>query len=509
MAILTISDALGRGISMAPFQGGSYQGNSIFWFDTSTTVSYMTDTVLNGDGTETTVADVTGSGPITQILMDFYYFASPVNGPRNYLYAPQVTWTDGTTTYATLTGYILSVQYVTPFGSNPVNSIGSEEYEAFNAYPLYSHDQITGNSYADLVYSAGGNDTVNGAGGNDTLHGDDGDDTISGGNGADLLVGGLGLDTLDGGAGPDTASYAARALAVIADLALTGGRNVTVGGVIEDLLIGIENLEGGSLSDQLSGDGLGNKLIGLAGNDTIGGAGGNDTLFGGTGNDVLFGGPGNNRIDGGQGRDATTYQSASQAIWADLSITAGPNVRIGGVLTDWLTGIENLAAGAGDDTLFGSVVAESLVGNGGNDSLAGQGGNDVLLGGTGNDTLVGDAGNDLLRGGLGRDFLIGGAGKDRFVFSDAITAGERISDFVSVDDTINIEKALVPGLGATFTADELVFGTTAKDGNDRLIYDFATGRLIYDANADAVGGTVVLVTLAPGSTLVFADILLV
>jgi serralysin len=68
---------------------------------------------------------------------------------------------------------------------------------------------------------------------------------------------------------------------------LNGATNavVTVGGVAEDTIRNIENLQGGSGNDTLTGDGLANELRGLGGDDVLNGGAGNDVLVGGVGND--------------------------------------------------------------------------------------------------------------------------------------------------------------------------------------------------------------------------------
>ena len=68
-------------------------------------------------------------------------------------------------------------------------------------------------------------------------------------------------------------------------MTLNGATNaiVTVGGVAEDTIRNIENVQGGSGNDVLIGDGLANELCGLGGNDILRGGAGNDVLDGGTG----------------------------------------------------------------------------------------------------------------------------------------------------------------------------------------------------------------------------------
>ncbi len=116
----------------------------------------------------------------------------------------------------------------------------------------------------------------------DALTGDNGSNWLIAGQGDDTLLGGLGDDTLDGGEGAnDTVRYSGSTGATVS-LLLTTAQDTGYG---KDILIGIENLEGGSGADKLTGNDAANKLTGNSGSDTLEGGKGNDTLYGGGGND--------------------------------------------------------------------------------------------------------------------------------------------------------------------------------------------------------------------------------
>jgi Ca2+-binding RTX toxin-like protein len=66
---------------------------------------------------------------------------------------------------------------------------------------------LVGNSAANVLDGASGDDFLQGLGGNDTLYGQAGNDRLEGGDGVDLLIGGAGRDTLAGGAGNDRFDY--------------------------------------------------------------------------------------------------------------------------------------------------------------------------------------------------------------------------------------------------------------------------------------------------------------
>jgi hypothetical protein len=87
-----------------------------------------------------------------------------------------------------------------------------------------------------------------------------------------------------------------------------------------------------------------------------------------------------------------------------LPVGKAEGVDIG---TDALINVQNVVAGAGNDT---------ITGNGGNNTLTGGLGDDILIGAAGDDTLVGGTGNDTLNGQSGHDTLTGGVGADIFKF---------------------------------------------------------------------------------------------
>jgi VCBS repeat-containing protein len=102
-------------------------------------------------------------------------------------------------------------------------------------------------------------------------------------------------------------------------------------------------------------------------------------------------------ISGGTGIDTLDLSQISAAVQANLDEGFAYGSQIGYAS---LQSIENISAGAGNDTLIGSDRADRLDGGVGNDTIRARGGDDVLLGGTGNDTLSGGAGNDTFVFGL-------------------------------------------------------------------------------------------------------------
>ncbi len=141
--------------------------------------------------------------------------------------------------------------------------------------------------------------------------------------------------------------------------------------------------------------------------------------------------------------------------------------------------------------------------------------NDIILGSAVANTLRGEAGSDYLAGGLGNDTLRGDAGKDTFFFNTALNAAtnvDTIADFVVVDDTIKLENSIftaIVGVG-TLTSAQFVKNLTgtAAAGDDRIIYETDTGKIYYDSNGSASGGSVHFATVQPNLLLTAADFLI-
>ncbi|MBL8561978.1 MAG: hypothetical protein JNN06_06830 [Gemmobacter sp.] len=288
------------------------------------------------------------------------------------------------------------------------------------------HDRLAGDSAANSLRGAAGDDLILGSEGHDLLEGDEGNDTLSGGNHNDTLI---------GGSGSDWALYDGRA-AVRVDLSLTTAQNTLGRG--SDLLAGIENLKGGWGNDTLSGNGLANilqgdtgtdLLFGGRGTDRLEGGGQNDRLYGGLDHDRLMGGSGNDLLFGGDGNDTLLWEAGNDrhdggagidlllatgdvALRLNLGTTAAQQTGQG---QDSFTSVENVMAGTAADTILGSLADNSFWGMEGHDQLRGASGDDRLYGGAGNDRLWGGKGQDSLYGGAGNDRLSGGKSADRLL----------------------------------------------------------------------------------------------
>ena len=148
----------------------------------------------------------------------------------------------------------------------------------------------------------------------------------------------------------------------------------------------------------------------------------------------------------------------------------------------------------------------------GAENIRGSSADDVLFGGASKDTLQGHLGNDILVGGIGNDVLSGGAGRDTFVFDTAPNKrsnADKITDWSAKDDTIQLENAVFRKLKKTGVLQKAHFaiGAEAKDANDFIGYDKATGNLWYDANGSKSGGQVVFAHIGKNKAVGAVDFL--
>jgi Ca2+-binding RTX toxin-like protein len=249
------------------------------------------------------------------------------------------------------------------------------------AGPTAGDDLLLGTALADTIDGLGGDDTIGGQGGNDSLLGNSGDDSLSGGTGA---------DTLSGGSGNDTFQWNTQQV--------SGVDRVTDFGAGDRLQF---QAGGGPLT--LSGPVLsGNAPTSLAQGE------------------VMVGTP-----SGGVTR---LYVGADSVAGVDLTIDLVGSFGAFGfsISNDTVAGYLNFAGPtAGNDSLLGTAVAETIDGLGGDDAIAGEGGNDSLLG---------NSGNDSISGGAGADTLSGGSGNDTFQWDTQQASGiDRVSDFGAGD----------------------------------------------------------------------------
>lgn len=421
-----------------------------------------------------------------------------------------------------------------------------------------------------FVAGMGGNDIVNGDNGDNLLVGDyfaaeyldyfidgvgslppydasiKGNDTIYGGGGSDSILIDGGNDKAYGGSGTDYFSVTAAQYGtsqcygddgydvwLVRDIFEQGFTRLTASKLIFDAAHGIEEVDFGLIELQgTSGNDVfnfsntqlyfwnedgsyANPVIDMgAGDDrfvgsslegpghSIFGNGGNDTITGFDMRDTLDGGTGADSLAGGFGEDFYLVDNA-----LDVVMEGKP------IFTE-----------AGGDTVQTSLGQYTLLANfehliySGTGTFAGTGNTAAnhIVGGIKADILDGGAGADTIEGGLGGDTLTGGTKADVFVFNSALGGSnvDQLTDLNVSDDTIWLEKTGAGPFDAVnigaLSADAFkVYGTGAVDGNDRILYDSASGKIYYDADGSGSSGRILFATVAPGTALTSADFVVI
>jgi VCBS repeat-containing protein len=167
-----------------------------------------------------------------------------------------------------------------------------------------------------------------------------------------------------------------------------------------------------------------------------------------------------------------------------------------------IAGDDLLVGGTGNDVLYGNDGFDTVYGDQGNDFLSGGAGEDFLIGGKDNDQLFGGSGSDHLAGGLGNDVLAGDSGNDVFIFDTLLNANtnrDKILDFTSGQDKIELDRAIFSALPAQGTLASCSFLASASgkaaDDNDYILYNTASGALLYDADGNGQGVAIEFATL--------------
>jgi Ca2+-binding RTX toxin-like protein len=275
----------------------------------------------------------------------------------------------------------------------------------------------------------------------------------------------------------------------------------------------------GSFEDVLYGGFSADLINGFDGNDALSGLEDADLIEGGAGNDFISGGDGNDTIDAGPGNDivfgalnlSVAQRHSPDDKWkppaGGTTLTQAPtwgSYLLNGIwYVNYVSGYtqddkaDQIAGGAGNDSIWGGRGADSLNGGDDDDLLQGLGQGDAIVGGKGNDTLRGDGtpsgtinyvdplefGNDLLDGGVGNDLLNGG-GKDDKIFGGSGNDSLQGDDDQAIVDLPSQGKDYLDGedgddqLAGGGNDDELFGGA----GNDSLSGDDIQDRLAASAN---------------------------
>ena len=316
-------------------------------------------------------------------------------------------------------------------------------------------------------------------------------DSIIGLGGNDVLTGRGGKDTLNGGGGTDRADYSDKTKKV--EVKLEGGTavNVKVDGTVQDSIIFIEGVIGGSAGDKLTGDSLGNTFRGKGGVDTIDGAGGSDTA---------------------------DYSDKTKTVQVTLNGSSFATVKVNGNDEDKIKNIEHLVGGAAGDKLTGDSKNNAFAGKRGNDTLDGAGGSDTanysdkskkvevtlkgstattvkvdgnnedsiknvenVTGGSAGDKFTGDDARNTFRGGGGKDTLNGAGGSDTADYSDK---GHQVE--VALDGSTSVTVKVG---GTVEDSIKNIENVTGGNSNDKLTGDGKANKLSGNGGDDIIKGS--------------------
>jgi len=371
---------------------------------------------------------------------------------------------------------------------------------------------------------------------------------IDGNENANVLDGSGAADTMRGAAGDDI--YIVDNVgdqAIETDAA--GGIDTVISRVSFALGSFVENLTLAGIAVGAKGNSLDNFIVGNDGANRIDGKGGADLMKGGAGNDTYFVDNVADRVletDTAHGTDLVNSSvSFTLGNFVENLTLTGPDAVNGkgnalanfisgndaANILDGKAGADTMRGGAGNDVYVvdnaGDRAVEAASGDGTDTvqsnvsfTLAGLLENLTLTGAaainaTGNNAanaLTGNNAANLLNGMAGSDTLQGGGGADDFLFTTALGSAnvDEILDLqVGVDDIV-LENAVFTGLAGGVLADGAFrTGSAALDADDRIIYNSATGALLYDA--DGVGGVaaVQFATLATGLNLSASEFLVI
>ncbi|MBJ6124802.1 cadherin domain-containing protein [Microvirga splendida] len=275
-------------------------------------------------------------------------------------------------------------------GIDTVSYLGASVGVAvYLAWPQDNSNAAAGDRYDSIEVIEGTihRDTLEGSDRDETLKGGQGNDVITGGRGNNELVGEDGNDALydvvgsnnlfRGGEGKDTVSYG-NAVAGVRVFLQDVSQNR--GSALGDQYFDIEVIDGSRYHDTLEGAAGNDAFWADEGNDRLYGHGGDDTLKGAGGNDVLDGGAGRDELHGDEGDDTYVVDRADAIVEA---AGKGRDTLIAN--TSYV-----LAADADVEILHAGAEAGniSLTGNGINNTLHGNKDSNRLDGGAGTDTLM-------------------------------------------------------------------------------------------------------------------------
>ncbi|MEZ0260821.1 MAG: calcium-binding protein, partial [Alphaproteobacteria bacterium] len=192
---------------------------------------------------------------------------------------------------------------------------------------------------------------------------------------------------------------------------------------------------------------------------------------------TLFGGLGADVMLGGLGNDVYFIDDEEDSA-AD---TGGYDLVMATATTTLGGGIENLnMEGTSSIDGTGNNINNIMLGNSGDNRLSGLGGNDILVGGDGDDSLNGGDGADIMTGGFGDDTYVVNATGDQVLENSGEGLFDGVNSFITLTIPANVEGLLLVG--------DLEINATGSSGNDLLGGNGARNTLDGLAGNDFLAG---------------------
>ncbi|MEA1649976.1 hypothetical protein UAJ10_13275 [Nitrospirillum sp. BR 11164] len=355
---------------------------------------------------------------------------------------------------------------------------------------------LDGGDGADVLSATGGQVTLTGGAGDDNLSVDRVSQAVlSGGDGADTLSAVGGVTTLDGGAGDDV---------ITVDMG-SGMYTVTLGDGADTLTLTQYPFTATNATVTVTDFQVGTDTLALSSylNNALSGWDQRLNPFAGflrltqSGSDTLL--QINANGSGSTWATLVTFQNTTASAFTTRDLGYAPDGSTTGT--------------AGDDTIQGSIFADSLYGGAGNDYLADSaGGNDQMFGQDGDDTLSVTRYGSMLTstvlmdGGLGNDSLtFDGSGRSSGLDTVTMTGG-------AGNDALTVKGAAQATLDGGDGADVLSAsgGVATLDGgagDDSVTVDMASGTytVTLGDGADTISAATALNVYNPSTTINVTD----
>ena len=354
------------------------------------------DIIQFGEGILASKTTLERQGYDLIIKVSYEDASQPVDTLRVYSYFNEMGQSSETINAITFTdGTSWNYEYVSTHWNRITNDDGGGVYEGTN-----NNDNLYGSNGHDILIGNNGNDYLDGNSGNDLVIGGKGNDRLIGRDGSDTYIYNLGdgLDTIDDIATPEYCDIIKFGEGInFNDLTFRSeGKNLRI-------IINGDETQGLILSSYFhaSVDTYRNKILKFANGSYI---------------DL-------NQIG----------LTLHQTVKTEIESTAFDDVV-------YMADVEgnNIRARAGNDTIYGSALADTIDGEAGDDTLYGNGGNDSINGREGNDLIIGNSGDDKLYGGDGSDTYIYNLGDGLDTIDD--TTPDGTNDIIKFGEGINFNN---------------------------------------------------------------------